>query len=76
MGYRIARRHAGKLKRLGFTFGAVLPVFCLSLFGQAALLAVPAALFATLGALVERWLFFAEAKHTVSLYYGEAALSD
>ena len=24
----------------------------------------------TIGVLVERWLFFAEAKHTVSLYYG------
>ena len=22
------------------------------------------------GTMVERWLFFAEAKHTVSLYYG------
>ena len=26
--------------------------------------------FVTIGVLVERWLFFAEAKHTVSLYYG------
>jgi len=23
------------------------------------------------GILTERWLFFAEAKHTVTLYYGE-----
>jgi DMSO reductase anchor subunit len=23
------------------------------------------------GVFVERWLFFAEAKHTVSLYYGQ-----
>jgi len=28
-----------------------------------------AALSAVLGAFVERWLFFAEAKHTVMLYY-------
>jgi DMSO reductase anchor subunit len=26
---------------------------------------------ATVGVLAERWLFFAEAKHTVTLYYGE-----
>lgn len=25
---------------------------------------------ATVGVLVERWLFFAEAKHAVTLYYG------
>jgi DMSO reductase anchor subunit len=25
------------------------------------------------GVLVERWLFFAEAKHTVTLYYGASA---
>jgi DMSO reductase anchor subunit len=24
---------------------------------------------ATIGVLIERWLFFAEAKHTVTLYY-------
>jgi DMSO reductase anchor subunit len=35
---------------------------------------VSLSLFATVsqfaGMLVERWLFFAEAKHTVALYYG------
>jgi DMSO reductase anchor subunit len=34
----------------------------------AALLAVASAS-ALLGALVERWLFFAEARHLVTLYY-------
>jgi DMSO reductase anchor subunit len=29
---------------------------------------------ATIGALVERWLFFAQAKHTVTLYYGAATV--
>ena len=28
----------------------------------------------SLGIVVERWLFFAEARHTVQLYYGEAAV--
>jgi DMSO reductase anchor subunit len=27
------------------------------------------------GIFVERWLFFAEAKHVVSLYYGDEQLS-
>ncbi|HEX9463367.1 MAG TPA: hypothetical protein VGB82_12285 [Alphaproteobacteria bacterium] len=29
-----------------------------------------AALLAMIGVLVERWLFCAEARHTVTLYYG------
>ena len=29
---------------------------------------------ALLGILVERWLFFAEAEHTVMLYYGRDAM--
>ena len=28
---------------------------------------------AALGLVVERWLFFAEARHTVTLYYGADA---
>jgi DMSO reductase anchor subunit len=33
-------------------------------------LAAAAAAATILGTLVERWLFFAEARHTVTLYYG------
>jgi DMSO reductase anchor subunit len=29
-----------------------------------------AAVLATIGIFVERWLFFAEARHAVTLYYG------
>ena len=39
----------------------------------AALVAALAAASASLGVLIERWLFFAEAKHTVTLYYGAEA---
>ena len=39
-----------------------------------AVLAVLAAASALLGVLIERWLFFAEARHTVTLYYGTEAL--
>jgi len=37
-------------------------------------LAIVAAIFHMIGMLVERWLFFANAKHAVSLYYGDTAL--
>ena len=39
----------------------------------AAVVCVLAALSGYAGALVERWLFFAEAVHKVSLYYGTEA---
>ncbi len=37
----------------------------------AAIGAVLAALIAVPGLVIERWLFFAEAKHAVTLYYGD-----
>jgi DMSO reductase anchor subunit len=38
------------------------------------LAAAVAVVSAGLGLVVERWLFFAEAKHTVMLYYGAEAV--
>ncbi|MFL5334928.1 MAG: dimethyl sulfoxide reductase anchor subunit family protein [Geminicoccaceae bacterium] len=82
MGYRIARKHADKLRRVvrGTAFG--LPILLvvsvhvfegLPVWPQFAL-AVLAACSALLGTLVERWLFFAEARHTVTLYYGAVSV--
>ncbi|MEO1280611.1 MAG: DmsC/YnfH family molybdoenzyme membrane anchor subunit [Pseudomonadota bacterium] len=74
MGYTVARKHAEKLRTIVLVclFGA--PAFLMLLFlwsGLAApLLYVLAAIMATTGVLVERWLFFAEADHVVTLYYG------
>lgn len=75
MGYRVARRHARKLRRLALLAGFLAPLV-LVLLGLAAgglaagLLAVLAVASAMVGMLVERWLFFAEAQHVVTLYYG------
>ena len=78
MGYRVARRHADRLRRLAVVFGGVGPVFLVPLAGLSPLpfdaaLAVLAALSGSVGVVIERWLFFAEARHTVSLYYGAEA---
>lgn len=77
MGFRIARRHAAKLRRLvvvlayGLPFAAL--VLCHFLDGVAgALLATLALLAAAPGVVIERWLFFAEAEHVVMLYYGRS----
>ena len=73
MGFRIARKHAAKLRRIAGGLGVALPLLLMALgwlvpgLGRAtALLAAP---IATVGVLVERWLFFAEAKHLAMLYY-------
>jgi DMSO reductase anchor subunit len=75
MGFRIARKHARKLRRIALLAGFVLPlaaVIAASVAPHAvdvALLAV-AILLNAIGTVTERWLFFAEAKHTITLYYG------
>ncbi len=82
MGYRVARRHARKLRAMTWGLAFVLPgVLCLAawfgsgsgggLGGAAAGAALGiAAVSASAGTLLERWLFFAEAEHKVTLYYG------
>jgi DMSO reductase anchor subunit len=77
MGFRIARKHARKLRRIALQLAFVLPLLlilvALASGGTGRLVAtLLAAPLATLGVLVERWLFFAEAKHAVTLYYGAA----
>ena len=75
MGYTVARKHACKLKAISHLTAFALPLVLSvvsyhmpGIVGAAA--AVLAAASVSVGVLVERWLFFAEAKHTVMLYYG------
>ncbi len=75
MGYAIARKHASRLRTIALAVGFIAPVLLLVVgiaLGAAAdrALLPLAALAAVLGIYVERWLFFAEATHTVTLYYG------
>lgn len=79
MGFRIARKHAAKLRRIAMGLGFGLP-FMLSFvpFVASGWPAIGAALLAavlgTAGIFVERWLFFAEARHAVTLFYGRSAV--
>ena len=77
MGFRVARKHARKLFVIALVAGAALPFVLLggSLAagpgGAASLLMAGMALLSFgFGTLVERWLFFAEARHAVMSYYG------
>jgi DMSO reductase anchor subunit len=79
MGYHIARKHRVRLRAVARVAGFALPalltlVALIGSGGTGAIAAALAVLSAALGLVVERWLFFAEAKHTVMLYYGAAAV--
>jgi sulfite dehydrogenase (quinone) subunit SoeC len=74
MGFVVARKHAHKLRTLAVVLFAGIPVLCalplwLLPHGDATALLWIGAVSFQLGAIVERWLFFAEAKHLVTLYY-------
>ncbi len=78
MGYRIARKHARRLRRIALVLGGAVPIVLAAVATQlpdaaAAFVGLLAVISAGAGLLVERWLFFAEAVHTVSLYYGTDA---
>ncbi len=78
MGYAIARKHAAKLRMIVQLIGFVVPFLALVLTLTAAgPLTLPLTILGLLavmfGVALERWLFFAEAQHVVTLYYGAEA---
>jgi DMSO reductase anchor subunit len=75
MGFKIARKHARKLRMIATVTLFLVPFVLMALVALvSAPVAMPLALLATLSAAigvgVERWLFFAEATHVSMLYYG------
>ncbi len=71
MGFVVARKHADKLRWLVILW--LLAAFVIMLLSGG--FASPVAAFLAIGAaVVERWLFFAEAEHVVNLYYGRDAV--
>lgn len=75
MGFRIARKHATRLRLIArlaaFAVPGVLTLIALIWGWDAGIVAaLLAVISAGLGLVVERWLFFAEARHSVTLYYG------
>ncbi|GAB2503569.1 dimethyl sulfoxide reductase anchor subunit family protein [Lysobacter humi (ex Lee et al. 2017)] len=73
MVFVLARKHALRLRRIAVALFAIVPALCvLPLALPHVDGTLPLALAATAalaGVFVERWLFFAEARHLVSLYY-------
>lgn len=72
MAFALARRHGPRLRLLATALLVGGPLFALllSMAGAAPALALAAsAVLMLAGAFVERWLFFAQARHMVTLYY-------
>jgi DMSO reductase anchor subunit len=74
MGFVLARKHAKTLRVIAVMLFALVPALCalpvwLLPHGDVTPLLWVAAVAFQVGAIVERWLFFAEAKHLVMLYY-------
>ena len=79
MGFAVARRHADKLRVIATACLFVVPALGLLMLlvaskTAATLIGLVVILAMSSGVLVERWLFFGEAKHIVMLYYGEEAV--
>ncbi|MEP7044069.1 MAG: DmsC/YnfH family molybdoenzyme membrane anchor subunit [Dokdonella sp.] len=71
MGFVLARKHSRRLRAIAFWLIVLSPIAMIVLewlVGGPSLFV--GAAFGTLGIFVERWLFFAEARHTVMAYYG------
>jgi DMSO reductase anchor subunit len=77
MGYVVARKHSLKLRRMAVLLGLLVPLFGLVLTYAVAAYAATFIMLVTVisgftGILIERWLFFAEARHAVTLFYGRS----
>jgi DMSO reductase anchor subunit len=71
MAFVLARKHSTRLRRIALALFAVLPVsgVVAALATGFAWLALPVAVSCVAGLFVERWLFFAEARHAVAAYF-------
>ncbi len=77
MGYVVGRKHAEKLRRIvvAALFGGPALGIAFALVSGASMPWLSmAVLSAALGVAVERWLFFAEAEHAATLFYGNDAV--
>ncbi len=74
MAFVVARKHATRLRWLAVALFGLVPVACMATawwpgHGGTSAWWVVAAVSVLGGAFVERWLFFAQARHMVTLYY-------
>ncbi|RYH12219.1 DmsC/YnfH family molybdoenzyme membrane anchor subunit [Tropicimonas sp. IMCC6043] len=71
MAFDVGRKHAAKLRVVGLVLAVVLPLLIVLLAPNNLVAIGLAVLLHLTGVFAARWLFFAEAQHVVSLYYGK-----
>ena len=69
MGFVVGRKHARVIRLLAVIIGGGLPLVLLSVLPSSPIALIVALIAVLAGLFFERWLFFAEAKHVVMLYY-------
>ncbi len=78
MGHKVGRKHAKKLRVICLLFLAAAALLtALAFYNEGSIttvFAVLAVVLSAIAAVVERWLFFAQARHVVMLFYGEQAV--
>jgi DMSO reductase anchor subunit len=71
-GFTLARKHATALRGCALLLAFGIPAVALAAGMRNPAIADIVAVIGITGLLAERWLFFAEARHTVRLYHGDA----
>ena len=73
MAFVVARTHARRMRLLSLLLIVLVPLGCMTIVLSIPTMAAAGAVLATIttlaGVFLERWLFFAQAKHMVTLYY-------
>ncbi len=69
MGFQIARKHRNRLRPIALILATALPITLIITAPHSAISLTLATILHIIGVTTERWLFFAEAKHSVMLYY-------
>jgi len=69
MVYKVARKHSVKIRYISFFMAFVFPMSLILIFPNNFSVSVYAITIHLIGIYFSRWLFFAEAKHSVSFYY-------
>lgn len=75
MGYAVARKHSRQMRMLSTLLCFIVPAVCMVLsldMAEPLFFALVATASLAVGLVMERWLFFAEAVHVVTLYYGNS----
>jgi DMSO reductase anchor subunit len=75
MGYAVARKHSRQMRMLSTLLCFIVPAVCMVLslgMAEPLFFASIATFSLAVGLVMERWLFFAEAVHVVTLYYGNS----